>query len=298
LSDRIQRVVDAHVHLWDPANTEWYPYLSGITDVGIGDLDRWARYFDQQTYFAEAAGWNVEKFVHVAAATDFVAETLQRDAEADATGHPDAIIGGLSIWDAVDACIEQLDRQMAAGRFRGVRPMGGGQPPPESSDGRKPRVVPEPAVLDALSDRNLVFEIMTHPGQLGEAAQDLEAWGGRLTVVVEHSGWPHSNSVEEFELWKVEMARLAGVGPHVHCKLSGLAIPLGTVEAEVLRPWVEYCLETFGTERCFFASNFPPDGRGGTLDELYTSFDTLTSGLDRESRDRLFAANAERVYRC
>ncbi len=22
------RVVDAHVHLWDPARTDWYPYLS------------------------------------------------------------------------------------------------------------------------------------------------------------------------------------------------------------------------------------------------------------------------------
>ena len=22
------RIVDAHVHLWDPANKSWYPYLS------------------------------------------------------------------------------------------------------------------------------------------------------------------------------------------------------------------------------------------------------------------------------
>ena len=59
MTARIDRVVDAHIHLWDPASTEWYPYLSGLRDVGIGDLDRWARYFDQKTYFAEAANWNV-----------------------------------------------------------------------------------------------------------------------------------------------------------------------------------------------------------------------------------------------
>jgi L-fuconolactonase len=298
MTDSIGRVVDAHIHLWDPANTEWYPYLSGQRDVGVGGLDRWARYFDQDTYFAEAAGWNVEKFVHVAAATDFVAETLQRDADADVTGHPDAIIGGLTIWGPVDTCIEQLESQRAAGRFRGVRPMAGMQALPPPPHGSKPRVVAEPAVLDALTEWDLIFEVMAHPDQLVEAARDLEAWGGELTVVVEHAGWPHSDSAEEFSLWQDGMAALAHVGPHVHCKLSGLAMPFGTMQPEVFRPWIEYCLETFGTERCFFGSNFPPDGRGGTFDELYTAFDTLTTGLDQANRDRLFATNAERLYRC
>ena len=48
---RPARIVDAHVHCWDPANTEWYPYLSGgmkldmpgepahpISTVGAGDV--------------------------------------------------------------------------------------------------------------------------------------------------------------------------------------------------------------------------------------------------------------------
>jgi len=36
----------------------------------------------------------------------------------------------------------------------------------------------------------------------------------------------------------------------------------------------------------------------GTFDELYTTFNTMTAGLDGESREKLFAKNAERVYRC
>ncbi len=296
MAPRIERVVDAHVHLWDPANTEWYPYLSGLRDVGLGDLDRWARYFDQKIYFAEAANWNVVKFVHVAAATDFVAETMEKEAEAEATGHPDAIIGGLTLWDPVNECIDQLDRQMAARRFRGARPAGGKQPPPVPQGGEKLPVVPVAEVLSAMADRNLIFEVMTHPDQLGEAAHDLVASDVELTVVVEHAGWPHSN--DELAQWKAGMSALADVGPHVHCKLSGLAMPFQTMAPDVFRPWIEYCLEVFGVDRCFFASNFPPDGRGGSLDQLFTTFDTLTSDLDAESRDKLFAANAERLYRC
>jgi L-fuconolactonase len=47
-----------------------------------------------------------------------------------------------------------------------------------------------------------------------------------------------------------------------------------------------------------FASNFPVDAMYGTFDELYGDFSAVTAGLDDESRGKLFAGNAERVYRC
>ena len=54
----------------------------------------------------------------------------------------------------------------------------------------------------------------------------------------------------------------------------------------------------FEGTRCFFASNFPVDGLHGTFDELFTAYNEVTAGLDDDARDRLFATNAERVYRC
>jgi L-fuconolactonase len=280
----IDRVVDAHVHLWDPGRTDWYPYLSGLRDLNMGDISGWARYYDQKTYFAEAAKWNVQKFVHVAAATQFVAETMEKDEEARETGHPDAIIGGVALGQSVAAAIEQLDLQMASPRFRGIRPMGG------STD-----VVPNNDVLGALRERGLIFEMMAHPAQMHDAAASLSGWGD-LTVVIEHSGWPHSN--EEFAVWKSGMSVLASLGTNVHCKLSGLSMGLGTIDAGVFKPWIEHCLEAFGVDRCLFASNFPPDGAHGSFDDLYTAYATLAAGLDADSREKLFAANAERLYRC
>jgi predicted TIM-barrel fold metal-dependent hydrolase len=282
------RVVDAHVHLWDPARTDWYPYLSGRQQLNMGDVSGMARRFDVPTYLAESAGWHVEKLVNVAAATGrhSIEETLDLDQRAEIDGHPDAIIGGLPPTESIAEAIEVLDTQMGASRFRGVRPMGAFEGP-----------LPADEVLGALQERGLVFELMAHPHQLRPAAAGLAAFD-ELVVVVEHTGWPRSSSDEERSLWEAGMAVLAGLGDHVVCKLSGLAMPLGSMSVEALTPWLEFAIETFGVDRCMFASNFPVDGLHGTFDELYTTFATVTAGLDDESRDKLFAANAERVYRC
>jgi L-fuconolactonase len=285
---RPARVVDAHVHLWDPARTDWYPYLSGRQQLDMGDVTGMARRFDVATYRAESAGWNVEKLVNVAAATGrhSVDETLELDRRAEVDGHPDAIVGGLPPAATVAEAIELVDRQSAAARFRGVRPMGATE-----------AALPAAEVLGALQERDLLFELMAHPDQLVSAAAGL-AGHDDLVVVVEHTGWPRSDSDEERALWRTGMEALADLGDNVVCKLSGLAMPLASISEAAFRPWIETAIELFGVDRCLFASNFPVDGMHGTFDELYTAFAAVTAGLDDAAVDKLFAANAERVYRC
>ncbi|MFZ6003337.1 MAG: amidohydrolase family protein [Actinomycetota bacterium] len=285
---RPARVVDAHVHLWDPARTDWYPYLSGRQQLNMGDVSGMARRFDVATYMSEAAGWNVEKLVNVAAATGrhSIDETLDLERRAELDGHPDAIIGGIPPTDSVAEAIELIDRQMGATRFRGVRPMGVFDGP-----------LPGDEVLRALQDRGLLFELMCHPDQLQAAASGLEAFDD-LTVVVEHTGWPRSSSAEERTLWRTGIDALAALGDNVVCKLSGLAMPLASMSVDAFSPWLEHAIEVFGVDRCMFASNFPVDGMHGTFDELYSTFAAVTDGLDDSSRDKLFATTAERIYRC
>lgn len=284
---RPRRIVDAHVHLWDPARTDWYPYLAHPPTQGAGDASRMYRRFDLHTYRAETSDWNVERLVNVAAATGrhSVDETIALNASADQAGGPDAIIGGLPPTDTAREAIALLDTQMAASRFRGVRPMGANQPP-----------VPEPEVLRALEERNLVFELMAHSDQLAAAARQLDGVTG-LTVVVEHTGWPRTDSDEERALWRTGLQALADLGDNVACKLSGLAMPLESMTADAFAPWIQFAIEAFGPDRCMFASNFPVDAMQGTFNDLYGVFSNLTRGLDDASVDKLFAGTAERVYR-
>ena len=285
---RPARIVDAHVHFWDPVRTDWYPYLSGGLELDMGDTAGMNRRFDWATYQREAAGWNVEKVVNVAAATGAhsVDETLELDRVADDVGAPHALIGGVLPSDSVADAIASVDRQSAASRFRGVRPMGRSADP-----------LPPSEVLAALADRHLVFEVMAHPNQLAAVADGLAAHD-TLTVVVEHTGWPRSgDDDDEHRLWRDGIDALAGLGPRVVCKLSGLAMPLGSMEPDAFRPWIEHALEVFGSDRCMFASNFPVDGLHGTLDQLWTTYATLAADLDDAARDQVFAGTAERIYR-
>jgi predicted TIM-barrel fold metal-dependent hydrolase len=289
---RPERIVDAHVHLWDPARTDWYPYLGGSVELDLGDTTGMARRFDVPTYRAESDGWNVTGLVNVAAATGgySVAETLEldrrADADTDADGQPVAIVGGYVPTATVAEIIEQIDTQLAAPRFRGVRLMG-----------RTDRPVPDEAVLGALRDRQLVLELMAHSHQLTDAARDL-APVDDLSVVVEHTGWPTSGTDDEFARWSDGLRALADLGDRVTCKLSGLAMPLGSMSPGSLAPWIEFAIGTFGPDRCMFASNFPVDGLHGTLQELFTSYATICSGLPADEVDALFAGTAERVYSC
>ena len=287
MTDRPTRVVDAHVHIWDPARTDWYPYLSQPRGPAGADVPRMYRRFDVDTYRTESAAWSVEKFVNVAAATGrhSVEETVELDGQSEARGGPHAIIGGIPPTDTVDEAVGLLERQMAASRFRGVRPMGRYEGP-----------LPDRGVLEALEERNLIFELMAHADQLHEAAQGLAGLDD-LVVVVEHTGWPRSRSDEEHALWRDGIDELADRGDNTVCKLSGLVMDLGALSVEAFAPWIEYAIEAFGVDRCMFASNFPVDSMYGTFDELYGVYDDLTAGLDDEARRKLFADTAERVYR-
>ncbi len=288
MTTKPDRIIDAHVHLWDPARTDWYPYLSADRDqLNMGDVSGMSRLFDVATYLTESAGWNVEKVVNVAAGTGqhSIEETLELDERAKVDRHPDAIIGGLTPTDSTADAVVLIERQMAAPRFRGVRPMGAFDGP-----------LPSGEVLRALWERDLVFEMMTHPDQLVAAARTLQDHAD-LVVVVEHAGWPRNTGDDERALWREGIDALADLGDNVVCKLSGLAMPLKSVAADALAPWLEYAIEAFGVDRCMFASNFPVDGMHGSFDDLYTSYSEITDGLDDGARDKLFAANAARIYR-
>ncbi|MBO2465785.1 amidohydrolase family protein [Actinomadura violacea] len=275
--------VDAHAHFWDlGANEDWYPGLKDFFPEVYSDYLP-----DDHRADAAKAGVDVTAVVHVSASSApraYLAETGWLDGlhRAD-PARPAGIIGGLDPLRSPGTLEQDLDAQAAAPAFRGVRMLTGMDPAAEVSA----------RALRLLADRGLVFDQIIRPAD-ADAFVPLLAGAPDLAVVAEHTGWPERD--EPFADWRAGMARLAAL-PNVHCKISGLGMALRTTAVADLRPYVESCLELFGVGRCFFASNFPVDGVGGTYADLLAAYQEITAGLTGAERQALFSANARDRYR-
>ena len=157
---------------------------------------------------------------------------------------------------------------------------------------------PRADVLRALAERDLVFELMAHPDLLESSAAAL-ADSGDLTVVVEHAGWPRSDdargvrAVEARDLGAGVAGRqraLQAVGP-------GHAAPLDGGRRVWHRGSSTASSRSASTGACSRATS-----RSTPCTARSTSSTRASTASPRTStpttRDKLFAANAERLYRC
>jgi predicted TIM-barrel fold metal-dependent hydrolase len=117
-----------------------------------------------------------------------------------------------------------------------------------------------------------------------------------VTHCIDHAGFPKRLDREYFERWRAGMRGLAAV-PNVVVKISGLGQADHRWTVSSLRSWVRECIEAFGIERSFFASNWPVDRLYSSYGDVLDAYDERTADLREAEREALFAGNAERIFR-
>ena len=113
---------------------------------------------------------------------------------------------------------------------------------------------------------------------------------------------------EIFAAWKASIIELATCG-NVTVKIGGLGMRINGYDfhepevppssdrlAEAWKPYIDTCIEVFGTDRCMFESNFPVDGISCSYTVLWNSFKRITAGFTESEKANLFRDTAERVY--
>ncbi|WP_162938638.1 amidohydrolase family protein [Mycobacterium kyogaense] len=287
------RIVDPHVHLWE-LKTGWYPLLDPQTDTsgqdhGVGPFGKLqGSDFLLPDYFGHASGYDVAKIVHVTAAQappTWPDETRYLEELGAEQGYPHGIIG----WTDFDRPVAEVDAELAAhsefSRFRGLRHQ-------TVVDYTSDHVLECLGVMDR---RGLIYDTVAHEDSLPDAAKAARSFPN-MSFVLEHTGWPSSGDKGVFEQWRTGMREFAA-SPNTAVKISGMGIPLRGYDLEQLRPWVETAIETFGVERCMFASNFPVDWLFTEYSTLFEIYESLVSSFTEDERRAMFADNAERWYR-
>lgn len=296
------QIVDAHMHLWDLDKIR-YPWLTPPLPVGItGDVRSIAKTYLLDDYLRDAGGDSgkvrVAKVVHVEAGAhsgDSLEETRWLQSVADQRGFPHALVAHAELNDP---SVETLLAEHAGHHnARGIRQILNWHADPKKT--YTPRNLLEDGQwargFALLRKYNLSFDLQIYPSQMPAAAH-LAGRHPDTLMILNHTGMPADRDTAGIQAWRAGMQALAQQ-PNVMVKISGLAMLDWQWSTDSLRPFVLQTLDIFGVDRCMFASNFPVDRLFGSFARQYGAYQSLTASLSAAERAKLFATNAERIYR-
>ena len=314
-------ICDPHHHLWPetPARQPFHHYLLAelAADLTSGHDVRSTVYIEAGSMYRADGPQELRPVGEVA-----FAENQAIESQTGLHGHTNAvaaIVGraDLSLGGRVTPVLDAL-RAASPTRFRGIRHSVTSDPHPEAagSTNRPPGLLADPAFRQGahvLASAGLSFEAWLYHPQLQELADFANAVPN-LTIVLNHVGGltrvgPYaSQEAKVLAAWRDGIAAVAAC-PNVVIKLGGLGmprvgfdyyarpVPVGSEElADGLAPFLTYCIDQFGPDRCMFESNFPVDKVSYSYNVLFNAFKRLSADYPASDRAALFHDTAVRVY--
>ena len=278
-------IIDAHVHLWDPARCE-IPWLSRVPALN-------ARY-ELAEYAEQTRGIEIEAFVYeeIDIAPDYrLLEVRQADAYAAIDPRLRGIVASapLEYGDTVRTFLEALVSESP--RVKGVRRLLQGEPDPAFC--LRPGFV---RGVELLAELDLSFDICVYHFQLANAVELVRRLPG-VRFVLDHIGKP---AIRDglLDAWRDEISELASL-PNVVCKVSGVVTEanLENWTIEDVAPYVLHVLSAFGEDRVMYASDWPVATQASTYARWVETLEALTGGWPESAQRKLWAENARACYR-
>ncbi|MGY3344777.1 L-fuconolactonase [Bradyrhizobium sp. USDA 4472] len=311
-------IIDAHHHLWDRPNWK-YLFDEYNADIAASGHNITASVFMQcQAMYrsdgpAEMRVIGETEFINGVGAMSASGNYGPRGLCAGIIGHADLRLG--------DAVAPVLEAHLAAApnRFRGIRhitvwdadrslmnPLSAGPPALLSDETFRKgfaRLAPLGLVFDAWLFHPQIPELTALARAFPQTTIVLDHLGGIVGIGAYQdrrdeifAGW--SRSIRELATCQNICVKLGGLG----MRINGFgfeaqdAPPSSEVLAETWRPYVETCIEAFGTQRCMFESNFPVDKGSYSYGTVWNAFKRLTRQAGDSELTSLFSATAARVY--
>jgi len=272
-------VVDAHLHVWDLARSE-YAWLT----PDLGPL--------YTTFTPEQARAELEA-AEIASAVLVQAEDSERDTELmleAARRHPwiVGVVGWVQLDDPAIA-ERQLDRWQDEPCLRGMRHL--------VHDDPRDDFLLLPSVrrsLRQLAERGIPFDVPdAWPRHLAPTAH-LAAALPDLRIVVDHLGKPPFGGAD-WERWRATLSEVAA-HPNTAAKVSGLQAPDRPFTDAEVRPAWEVALELFGPERLMWGSDWPLTVLVGGYGHAWAVMSSLVAELTPDEQALILSGTATSVY--
>ena len=276
-------IIDTHVHLWD-TNCLDYPWLKSNPQLNKPFL---LEDFDQHT-----AGLNISKIVFIECAVNDAQKRREVDwvtSLAEKNPRIAAIVASALI-ERGERARGELEYLAQNPKVKGVRRM----PFALSEDGSLTADFVRGVRL--LADYNLSFDLCLSYTQL-RIAIELVQQCPQVSFILDHIGNPNIRE-NIFDPWAVEIRTLSQL-PNVFCKISSVPTHADHEKwtTDDIKPFIVHVLECFGFSRVLFASDWPVCLKATSYSRWLQSLQEIIAGCTREEENRLFYANAERVYR-
>ena len=271
--------VDAHVHLWGPAELELYDWMGP-------ELDAIRRPFGPQDLVGhlERHDFDCAVLVQTYSSLDETRGYLELAAS---TGFLGGVVGWVDLTDPNVADTLAALRAGPGGRnLVGIRHQAHDEPDPEwllRDDVRRG--------LRAVAEAGLAYDVLVRTRELPAALAVARALP-ELRFIVDHIAKPPIASGEH-EPWAERLAELAHL-EHVSCKLSGIVTEAewDSPRPEDISPYVSRVVEWFGDERLIFGSDWPVCTVAASYDEVVA----LAEQFVGAGNEAVFGRNAARVY--
>ena len=120
-----------------------------------------------------------------------------------------------------------------------------------------------------------------------------------LQMVFDHLNWPPISTKEKFGEWGGLM-KIAARHKNLYAKISGLGTASGTFQGRTvddIKPYIEFILQHFGTERCFCGGDWPVSMLANNYIQTWQiTKDIISDLLNDAERDKVFFSNANSFY--
>jgi len=280
-----RRIIDTHIHVWNFDKAD-YPWLKGNTTI----LNR--------TYHIEELNGDTKKTgitdgILVQAANNKEDTNLMLEVAAKKEWIK-GIVGWLPLMNPAETEKALKVEYVRNKYFKGIRHL--------IHDEADPRWLLQDTVIQSLeivAKHDLTYDVV---GMLPEhivTSLKVAECIPSLKMVFDHLNQPPIASGEKFGQWG-ELMKEASRHKNFYAKISGLGTTAKKTNwgPDDIKPYIEFVIDHFGTDRCFCGGDWPVSLLAGDYSRTWNSyFEVIDSLLTEEQREKVYYTNAASFYR-